>query len=86
MQQDSDLLTGTKAIAAFMGMTPRQCQHKIDKGIIPSFKLPGSKLQHARRSTLTAWLTECEQASRKAKPLDTSPMYATLATRGARHA
>lgn len=54
----ADLLYGVKAIAAFLGLTERQAQHRIDDGEIPTFRMGGKKRGTicARRSSLRTWL------------------------------
>ena len=49
-----------KAIAGFLQLPARAAQHRIDQGVIPTFRLGGSIC--ARRSTLNAWLAEQEAA------------------------
>lgn len=61
--EKSDLLHGVKAVAAYLNMPPRVAQHRIDKGEVPHFKL--GKNICARRSTLNAWLAECEAKARQ---------------------
>lgn len=53
-----DLLLGAKAIADFLGVTPRQVYRLIYDDCIPSFKLGGTVA--ARRSTLMRWLADQE--------------------------
>jgi hypothetical protein len=64
---EPDLLYGAKAIAGFLGLPRRAAEHRIDAGLIPTFKMGGTIC--ARRSTLNAWLAEAEaraQAERDA--------------------
>jgi len=58
-----DLLYGVKAIAAVLGLTQHQAQHRIDDGEIPTFRLGGKKRGTicARRSTLRRWLDDLER-------------------------
>lgn len=58
----ADLLYGVKAIAAFLSVPSRAAQHRIDQGVIPTFRIGASIC--ARRSTLNAWLAECEAKAR----------------------
>lgn len=60
-----DLLFGVPLIADFLGLTVRQTRHLIDIGALPVFKLPGSNILCARRSTLSVWLSEQEAKSTK---------------------
>lgn len=53
---NGDLLMGANAIAAFLGITPRQTYRLVYDAILPTFKLGGTLA--ARRSTLTAWLND----------------------------
>ena len=52
---DANLLYGVKAIAAFLGVTPRQALGLIERGHLTHFHV--GKIVCARRSTLTAWLS-----------------------------
>lgn len=52
-----DMLQGADAIAAFMGLSPRQVYHQQKR--LPVFNI-GSMLC-ARRSTLLAWVEEQEK-------------------------
>lgn len=59
----ADLLYGVKAIAAFLGLTDRQAQHRIDAGDLPTFRL-GGKVRGticARRTTLRSHLATLER-------------------------
>ncbi|WP_454917275.1 helix-turn-helix transcriptional regulator [Xanthobacter sediminis] len=60
--EESDLLYGVPAIAEFLGRTEKQARHRVEAGIIPTFKMPGARSVCARRSTLTAWLADLEAA------------------------
>lgn len=64
----ADLLYGVKAIAAFLGLTDRQAQHRIDDGALPTFRLGGRARGTicARRSTLRDHLAQLERAAREA--------------------
>lgn len=42
-EDDADLLYGVPAIAAFLGLTRHQAQHRIDEGALPTFRLGGKK-------------------------------------------
>ena len=59
---EPDLLHGVQAIADFLGMRRHATQHRIDQGLIPTFKL--GAIVCARRSTLNGWLAECEAKAR----------------------
>ena len=65
---DSDLLSGYEDIGRHLRQTSRQAKHLAEIGAIPTFKLPGSSIVRARRSTLNAWLAEREAAARAARP------------------
>ena len=56
--QGTDLLYGFDAIGAHLGVSSRQAKHRAAVGDLPTFKL--GRHVCARRSTLDAWLTECE--------------------------
>lgn len=62
--ENSDLLSGHAEIGAHLRMTERQAKHLAAIQAIPTFKLPGSNIVRARRSTLNAWLAEREAAAR----------------------
>ncbi|MEY9168257.1 hypothetical protein ABIE78_006376 [Sinorhizobium fredii] len=64
---DSDILTGTKAIARFLGMSPRQISWHDEQGNLPTFRI--GRTVAARKSTLLQWVQdqEKEQARRGAK-------------------
>ena len=49
-----DLLYGTRAIAEFLGMTMKQCEHRIQEGRIPTFRI--GQTHCSRRSTMARWL------------------------------
>lgn len=60
----SDLLYGVQAIADYLRMPRRTCQHRIDQGVIPTFRLDqrtakGSTIC-AREGSLDAWLRDLE--------------------------
>ena len=56
-----DLLYGMPAIAEFIGLSTAQAKHLARGHLLPTFKL--GKRVCARRSTLTAWLAECESGA-----------------------
>jgi hypothetical protein len=47
-----DILRGVPAIAEFTGEGQRQTYALLETGRLPAFKLKGSKIWHARKSTL----------------------------------
>lgn len=59
----ADLLYGVGSIAAFLGMPKRTCQHRIDQGQLPTFRLGGKKggTICARRTTLRSHLAKLER-------------------------
>lgn len=57
---EPDLLSGHAEIGRHLGMQPRQAKHLSEIKAIPTFKLPGSNIVRARRSSLKAWLAELE--------------------------
>lgn len=58
------LLLGTEAIAAFLGVTPRQLRQLHARGgTVPLFKLKKSGLVAARPESLRAWLKAEEIAA-----------------------
>jgi len=56
--ENSDLLYGVPAIAAFLGLRTKQARHRIAAGAIPVFRIGGTIC--ARRTSLANWLAECE--------------------------
>lgn len=64
----ADLLYGVKAIAAFLGLTARQAQHRIDDGALPTFRLGGKQRGTicARRTTLRSHLAKLERKAQEA--------------------
>jgi hypothetical protein len=63
MTKPSDLLLGHKAIAIFLGITPRQVAWMDERRQLPTFRI-GRKVA-AMRSTLTAWLAEKDAEARR---------------------
>ncbi|MGO4665495.1 DNA-binding protein [Bosea sp. 2RAB26] len=63
---DADLLYGVPSIAQHLRLKPRQVYHLIEVSGLPTFRLGGKVC--TRRSTLTAWLTECEAKARMIQP------------------
>ncbi|HEV7305228.1 helix-turn-helix domain-containing protein [Ensifer sp.] len=57
---EGDLLMGANAIAAYLGVKPRQAYRLSYDRIIPCFKLGGTVA--ARRSSLNKWLAEVEKS------------------------
>ena len=51
-----DLLYGSPAIAGFLGLTEKQCRHRIEAKVIPTFKMGGTTC--ALRSKLLQWLSD----------------------------
>jgi hypothetical protein len=56
--EDGMLLVGARAIAAFLGLTLRQTQHRISDGVIPTLRIGASVC--ARRESLLRWLERGE--------------------------
>ena len=67
---NGDLLTGAEEIAKFLNVNPRRAFHLLEKGIVPGFKL--GKRWCARRSTLTKFFEEREQANVVSVPSEES--------------
>lgn len=63
--QQNDLLTGAPAIAAYLGLTPRQVRHLVEVKAIPVFRLHPSKKAPlvSSRSVLQRWITEKAEAA-----------------------
>jgi hypothetical protein len=59
---ESDILTGHKAIARFLGLSPRQISWHDEQGNLPTFRI--GRTVCARKSTLLQWIEEQEQARR----------------------
>ncbi|WOS62163.1 hypothetical protein [Sinorhizobium fredii] len=64
---ETDILSGIKNIARFLGLKPRQVSWHHERGNIPTFLLGHTVC--ARKSKLLQWLDELEgeQAEAKAK-------------------
>ncbi|RZS82061.1 hypothetical protein EV217_2874 [Phyllobacterium myrsinacearum] len=62
---ETDILTGHKAIARFLGLTPRQVSWHDEQGHLPTFKVGHSVW--ARKTALLQWIEDREQASRDAR-------------------
>lgn len=60
--QESDILTGHKAIARFLGLSPRQVSWHDEQGNLPTFRI--GRTVCARKSTLLQWIEDQEQARR----------------------
>ena len=56
-----DLLTGTDAIASFIGVKTRRVYHLAEKQRLPVFRI-GSTLC-ARRSTIRHWIEDMERVA-----------------------
>ncbi len=63
--QESDILTGHKAIARFLGLSPRQISWHDEQGNLPTFRI--GRTVCARKSKLLKWLDELEQEQRDKK-------------------
>ncbi|MBX5175315.1 DNA-binding protein [Rhizobium lentis] len=59
---ECDILTGHKAIARFLGLSPRQISWHDERGNLPTFRI--GRTVAARKSTLLQWIDEQEQAAR----------------------
>ncbi|QND50816.1 DNA-binding protein [Phyllobacterium sp. 628] len=60
---DTDILTGHKAIARFLGLTPRQASWHDEQGNLPTFKLGRSVC--ADKADLVQWLEERKRAGQE---------------------
>ena len=56
-----DMLVGVEAIAAYIGEDPRKTFYLLQKKQLPAFKLPGSSVWRARKSTLQKHIERLEQ-------------------------
>jgi hypothetical protein len=63
MTQESEpaLLYGVAAIAKFLGLETKAARHHVENGIIPTFKMKGSRMVCARPATLRQWLADQER-------------------------
>lgn len=59
---ETELLTGHKAIARFLGLSPRQVSWHDERGNLPTFKI--GRTVCARKATLIQWIGEKEQAGK----------------------
>lgn len=58
--EKGDLLSGLKAIAIYLGITPRQAKYLIERGRLPFWR--EGNIIFARRSSLIRWMTEREDS------------------------
>jgi excisionase family DNA binding protein len=56
---NSDILKGSKAIAAWLGISERTIRHQVSNGRLPIFRIGAAIC--ARKSTLTAWIADQER-------------------------
>jgi hypothetical protein len=63
-EEKPDLLYGLKAIATHLGVTPRQAEHQVSRGEIPTFKVGGKIC--SSRSKLAEHFAEQMQRAGKA--------------------
>lgn len=61
MTDDTELLVGHKAIARFLGLSPRAVSWHDEQGRLPTFRM--GKSVCARKSTIRQWLEEMEKSS-----------------------
>ncbi|CAM5425068.1 hypothetical protein ATER59S_02460 [Aquamicrobium terrae] len=55
----SDILKGSKSIAAFLGFSERTIRAQVEGGRLPCFRVGGAIC--ARKSTLLSWIAEQER-------------------------
>lgn len=60
----ADILRGANQIAEYLGFPRRTVYHAVAKGHLPAFRI--GDILCARRSTLTAWISQQEQQARAA--------------------
>lgn len=60
---ETELLTGHKAIARFLGLSPRQVSWHDEQGNLPTFRM--GRTVCARKAKLVEWIEEQESASRE---------------------
>ncbi|WP_104823093.1 DNA-binding protein [Rhizobium sp. NXC24] len=58
---DVEILTGHKAIARFLGLSPRQVSWHDERGNLPTFRM--GRTVCARKTKLVEWIEEKEQRS-----------------------
>jgi hypothetical protein len=56
-----DMLVGSRAIAEYIGEDARKTFYLLQKKQLPAFKLPGSSIWRARKSTLQNHIKRLEQ-------------------------
>lgn len=59
---ETEVLTGHKAIARFLGLTPRQVSWHDEQGNMPTFRI--GRTVCARKAKLLQWIEEQEQSAR----------------------
>ncbi len=59
MQMNGDILKGSKAIAAWLGLNERTIRSQVSNGRLPYFKV--GQAICARKSTLLGWIAEQER-------------------------
>lgn len=64
--KDADLLSGLKAIGEYLNRTPEQVRHLIRTAGLPAFTL-GERNVSARKTSLDAWLADCEAKAREGR-------------------
>jgi hypothetical protein len=67
MPIESDLLYGTKNIAAFLGIPIQRARELIAEGGMPTFQMPGATTRCARKSALNAHWQKLEEAASRSK-------------------
>lgn len=61
MSEDTELLVGHKAIALFLGLSPRQVSWHDEQGRLPTFRV--GKSVCARKVKLLEWIEQQERAT-----------------------
>ncbi|PDT24455.1 DNA-binding protein [Rhizobium hidalgonense] len=62
---EPEVLTGHKAIARFLGLTPRQVSWHDEQGNMPTFRI--GRTVCARKTKLLQWLDELEEQAKAKK-------------------
>lgn len=65
-RRDGDLICGLEGIAKYLGIPARKVRHLIATAGLPAFNL-GERSVSARKTSLDAWLTECEAKAREGR-------------------
>jgi phage terminase Nu1 subunit (DNA packaging protein) len=65
-QLATDILVGAEEIADFLGWKPRRVRYLAEQGELPVFRVGHGQTLHARKSTLTRWIVDLDNAALQA--------------------